>query len=112
MTMAVQLQPPLALLRVWRQTLTVAAVFWALCLILVALEATVGAHFVLDGLFFLSIPLLVAFLIWATKDLTAVLRRGVYSVFVLGACVLVSATLIVLVGLVAAANLKSLMLGA
>lgn len=105
-------QPAFVLIRVWRQMLTVAALFWALCLVLVALEATVGAHFVLGGLFFLSIPMLVALLTWATKDLAAVLRRRLPAVVVHGACVLISAALIVLVGLLAAANLKTLMLGA
>lgn len=109
--MDMHLQPHLALVRVWRQMLTVAAVFWALCLILVALEATMGAHFVLGGLFFLSIPLLVAFVLWATKDLAAALRRGMSAVVIHGACVLIFASLIVLVGLLAASNLKSLMLG-
>lgn len=109
--MDVNLQPALVLIRVWRQMLTVAAVFWALCLVLVALEATMGAHFVLGGLFLLSIPLLVALLTWATKDLVVVLRRRLPAVVVHGACVLISAALIVLVGLLAAANLKTLMLG-
>ena len=107
-----QLHLNIALIRLWRQMLTVAAVFWALCLVLVALEATMGAHFVLAGLFFLSIPLLVAFVTWSTKDLATVLRRSLPAVVVHGACVLVFASLIVLVGLLAASNLKSLMLGA
>lgn len=110
--MDVHLQPALVLIRVWRQMLTVAAVFWALCLVLVALEAAMGAHLVLGGLFFLSIPMLVALLTWATKDVVIVLRRRLPAVVVHGACVLISAALIVLVGLLAAANLKSLMLGA
>jgi hypothetical protein len=92
--------------------LAVAAVFWTLSLVLVALEATMGAHFVLGGLYLLSIPLLVAFVAWATKDLAAVLRRRMPAVALHGACVLVFASLIVLVGLLAASNLKSLMLGA
>jgi hypothetical protein len=110
--MDMHLRPQLELVRVWRQMLTVAAVFWALCLVLVALEATMGAHFVLGALYFLSIPLLVAFVVWATKDLAAVLRRGLPAIVIHAACVLVFASLIVLVGLLAASNLKSLMLGA
>lgn len=110
--MDMHLHPTIALVRIWRQMLTVAAVFWALCLVLVALEATMGTHFVLGGLFFLSIPLLVAFVTWATKDLAGVLRQGLPAVVVHGACVLIFASLIVLVGLLAASNLKSLMLGA
>ena len=46
--------------RVWHHTLTVAAVFWAGYLVLVTLEATVGSNIVISGLFFLSIPMLVA----------------------------------------------------
>ena len=110
--MDIHLQTQLALVRVWRQMLTVAAVFWALCLVLVALEATMGDHFVLAGLFFLSIPLLVAFVTWVTRDLAAVLHLGMPAVIVHGACVLIFASMIVLVGLLAASNLKSLMIGA
>lgn len=110
--MDMHLRPQLALVRVWRQMLTVAAVFWALCLVLVALEATMGTHFVLGGLYLLSIPLLVGFVTWATKDLAAVLRRRVPAVVIHGAFVFLFASLIVLIGLLAASNLKSLMLGA
>lgn len=100
------------LVRVWRQTLEVAAIFWAVCLVLVAFEATLGANFVVGGLFFLSIPMLVALITWATKDLMLFLRRGVSAVFVLGVCVFFTSTIIILIGLLAAANLKTLMLGA
>jgi hypothetical protein len=109
--MDVDVQPALTLVRIWRQTLSVAVVFWAACLGLVALEATMGAHFVLAGLFFISIPILVCFLTWAIKDLMLVLRRNLSSVVLLGACVLFSSTLVILIGLLAAANLKALMLG-
>ena len=109
--MNVDVQPTLTLLRVWRQTLSVAVAFWAVCLGLVALEATMGAHFVLGGLFFVSIPILVCFLTWATKDLMLVLRRNLSSVVLFGACLLFSSALIILIGLLAAANLKTLMLG-
>ncbi|MDX1515093.1 MAG: hypothetical protein R3174_15255, partial [Gammaproteobacteria bacterium] len=105
-------EPNMTLVRVWRQTLSVATAFWAVCLVLVALEATMGANFIVGGLFFLSIPMLVAFIIWATKDLMLVLRRDLSSVLVLGVCVFFSSTVIILIGLLAAANLKSLMLGA
>lgn len=104
--------PSITFVRIWRQTLSVAAAFWAVCLVLVAFEATMGANFVLGGLFFLSIPMLVAFITWATKDLMLVLRRDVSAVVLLGVCVFFTSTLIILIGLLAAANLKSLMLGA
>lgn len=96
--------------RVWHHTLTVAAVFWAGYLILVTLEATVGSNIVISGLFFLSIPMLVALLTWV--NLGIVFRRQprrLWSVFALGAAVLGSATAIMLVGLVAAAKLKDLL---
>jgi hypothetical protein len=109
--MDVDVQPALTLVRIWRQTLSVAVVFWGVCLGLVALEATMGAHFVLGGLFFVSIPILVCFLTWAIKDLMLVMRRNLSSVVLLGASVLFASTLIILIGLLAAANLKALMLG-
>jgi hypothetical protein len=90
----------------------VAATFWAVCLVLVAFEATLGANFVLGGVFFLSIPMLVAFITWATKDLMLMQRRGVSAVLVLGVCVFFMSTVIILIGLLAAANLKTLMIGA
>lgn len=105
------LQFPVVLTRLWRQTLSVAAVFWALWLILVALEATMGAHFILGGLYLFSLPLLVGSLTWSTRELTAAPRRGVGPILIHGACVLVLASIIVLVGLLAAARLKAIMLG-
>ncbi len=105
-------QPTISLIRIWRQTLSVAAAFWAVCLVLVALEAKMGANFVLGGIFFLSIPMLVAFTTWATKDVMLVLHRGLSAVVLLGVCVFFTSTLIVLIGLLAAANLKTLMIGA
>lgn len=101
-----------AWLRSWRKTLGVATVFWGACLVLVILEATVGSNFVIAGLFFLSIPVLVGVLTWVNRDIvfgSAPRRFG--SIVVLGVAVLVSSSLIVLVGLLAAANLKTLMTG-
>lgn len=105
-------QPSISLIRIWRQTLSVAATFWTVCLVLVALEARMGSNFVLGGVFFLSIPMLVAFTTWATKDVMFVLHRRFSAIVLLGVCVLLTSTLIVLIGLLAAANLKTLMIGA
>lgn len=96
----------------WRQTLRIAAAFWATCLVLAALEVTIGSNPVSGILFFLSIPVLVGYLTWANKGLVAGTRRLLLSVVMLGACVLLSATVIILVGLLAAVNLKVLMTGA
>jgi hypothetical protein len=92
----------------WKQTLSVATGFWALCLALVAVEATWGASIVTGTLFFLSVPALVGFLIWANKALLILMRRGFAAAFAIAAYVLLCATLIVFVGLFAAANLKNI----
>ena len=95
----------------WRQTLTIATAFWGACLALVAIEATLGTNAVVAGLFFLSIPLLVACLTWANLGIVFHRpRRDLAAVFVLGMAVLLSASLIILVGLLAAANLKTLII--
>jgi hypothetical protein len=93
-----------------RQNLSVASVFWGTCLVLVMAEVAVGSNIVIGGIFVLSVPLLVVMLTWVNKgivfDRTAPTAG---SVLVLGLSVLVVSTLILLVGLLAAANLKSLM---
>lgn len=104
--------PPSAWLRGWRQTLGVATAFWGACLALVIVEATVGSNVVVAGLFFLSIPVLVGVLTWVNRGIVfGQAPRRFTSILVLGLAVLVSASLIVLVGLLAAANLKTLMTG-
>ena len=98
--------------RTWQHTLSVAASFWAACLVLVMIEAAVGSNIVISSLFFFSIPLLVALLTWV--NLGIVFRRqprNLWSVFALGAAVLGSSSVIILVGLVAAAKLKHLLAG-
>ena len=87
-----------------------ASVFWGTCLVLVMVEVAVGSNIVVGGIFVLSVPLLVVMLTWVNKGIVfdrAPLTAG--SVLVLGVSVLVVSTLIILVGLLAAANLKSLM---
>lgn len=101
------------ILRSCRQNLSVATAFWGACLVLVIAEVAVGSNIVIGALFFLSIPLLVAVLTWVNKGIVFDRApRTISSVFVLGLSVLVVSTLIILVGLLAAANLKSLMIGA
>ena len=100
------------ILRSCRQNLSVAAAFWGTYLALVMAEAALGSNVVIGGLFFLSIPLLVAVLTWVNKGI--VFDRAPHSlssVLVLGLSVLAVSTVIILVGLLAAANLKSLMIG-
>jgi hypothetical protein len=100
------------ILRSYRQNLSVATAFWAACLVLVMAEVALGSHIVIGGLFLVSIPSLVAVLTWVNKGI--VFDRAPHtmsSVLVLGLSVLVVSTVIILVGLLAAANLKSLMIG-
>ena len=96
---------------VWTQTLKIATGFWGVCLLLVLVEATIGDNIVTPTIFFLSVPVLVGYLIWANIDLLMQLKKSLFAVFVLGVFVLCSASAIVFVGLFAAANLKTLMTG-
>ena len=101
------------ILRSYRQNLSVATVFWGACLLLVMVEVALGSNIVIGGLFSLSIPLLVVVLTWVNKGIVFDRApRTVSSVLVLGLSVLVVSTVIILVGLLAAANLKTLMIGA
>ena len=94
----------------YRQNLSVATVFWGTCLALVLAEVALGSNIVIGGLFVLSIPLLVAVLTWVNKGIVFDrVPRTVGSVVVLGLSVLLVSTVIILVGLLAAANLKALM---
>ena len=97
--------------QLWKQTLKVASGFWGVCLFLVAIEAAVGDNAVTATIFFLSVPVLVGYLMWANWQLMILVRERLLAVFVLGVYVLCSATVIVFVGLFAAANLKTLMIG-
>ena len=94
-----------------QQTLSIAAMFWGVCLVLVALEATLGENLVSSGLFALSIPMLVMGLVWANRAMLRTKARAV-ALFALGVSVLVYSSVIVLVGLVAASKLKSLLVPA
>ena len=93
----------------FHQTASVAALFWGVCLVLVTLEATVGANLVSSLLFFLSIPALVTGLFWANR---AVLRsRARFTALAtLAVSVFVYASVILLLGILAAAKLKSLLM--
>ena len=102
--------PPLVRFqRIWAHTLKVAALFWGAFLVLVAVETAVGSSTLLAFLFSLCIPALVGFLTWVNKDILWMIERRVLSVVVLGLTVLVSSSVIILVGLVAAVSLKTLM---
>ena len=101
------------ILRSYRQNLSVASVFWGTCLALVMVEVALGSNIVIGGLFSLSIPMLVVVLTWVNKGIVFDrVPRTVSSVLVLGLSVLVVSTAIILVGLLAAANLKTLLVGA
>ena len=87
----------------FRHTLTVATGFWGACLVLTTLEAALGANSVIGSLFFLSIPLLVGGLTWA-NGVCVSRPRGAGSVVMLGVVVLLSSSLIILLGLLAASR--------
>jgi len=96
--------------QVLHHTLSVAAIFWAGYLVLVSVEAALGSNVLISGLFFFSIPVLVALLTWVNLGIVYTRRpRRLWSVFALGGAVLGSASVIILVGLVAAAKLKALL---
>lgn len=101
--------PPALPAKVWRQTLKVATAFWGVCLALVAIDAAIGANVFTATVFFISVPILVGYLMWANRDLLVFIRRGFMPMVVFGVYMLCSASVIVFVGLFAAANLKSLM---
>ncbi len=101
------------ILRSYRQNLSVATAFWGTYLVLVMVEVALDLHVIIGGLFLLSIPLLVAVLTWVNKGIVFDRApRKLSSVLVLGLSVLVASTVIILVGLLAAAKLKTLMIGA
>jgi len=96
-----------------QKNLTVATIFWGSCLLLVVAEVAIGSNIVIGSLFFLSIPLLVAVLTWVNKGIVFDrVPRTFGSVLMLGMSVLAVSTVIILVGLLAAANLRTLMIGA
>ena len=100
------------LVRSWRPTLSVATAFWAACLFLVTIEATIGWPAIVGSLFLLSIPVLVVCLTWVNRGYLSVRKQGLSSVVLLGVSILFSSTLIILVGLVVAVRLKTLIVGA
>jgi len=94
-----------------QQTASVAVFFWGTCLALGALEATVGANMVGAALFFVSIPAMVTGLLWVNRS---VLRSGerYMAMATLLVSVFVYASMILLLGLLAASKLKALVIGA
>ena len=91
------------------QTASVAALFWGVCLVLVTLEATVGENVVSNALFFLSIPALVTGLFWANRSLLRS-RARLVALATLAVSVFVYASVILMLGLLAAAKLKALLM--
>ena len=96
---------------VFRQNLTVAMPFWVAWLGLAGVEATVGTSSIVGFLYFITIPLLVGFVTWSSLHLLLVLDLGnrVANIVMLGLAVLVSASVITAVGIVAAASFKELL---
>lgn len=90
------------------QTASVAALFWGMCLVLVTLEATVGANPVSSALFFFSVPTLVTGLLWANRSLLRS-RQRFTALATLAVSVFVYASVILLLGLLAASKLKALL---
>lgn len=91
-----------------QQTVSVAALFWGACLVLVTLEATLGDNPVSSVLFFLSVPALVTGLMWANRSLLRS-RRRLVALSTLAVSVFVYASVILLFGLLAASTLKTLL---
>ena len=97
-----------SLMLAFRHTFSVAAGFWAACLLLTTLEAAIGSSIVIGGLFFCSIPMLVGGLVWANGACVAG-ARGPGAVLLLGVVVLVSSSLIIGLGMLASSSLLRLM---
>jgi hypothetical protein len=91
-----------------QRSVTIATLYWGACLVLVTLEAAVGANPVSALLFFLSVPMLVTALFWANRSLLRS-RPRLLALGALGGTVLVYSSLILLLGLIAASKLKSLL---
>jgi len=91
--------------------LKVALSFWAFCLILGAIEGTVGSGVIVATIYFLSVPVLIGFLTWAHHELLYVLPRRLSSVLAVGGALMLSSTAVVMVGLLAAAGMKTMLLG-
>ena len=96
--------------RVWRHNLTVATAFWALWLGLVSCEIAFGSSMLIGLAFSLSLPLLVGLLALTNMQIMLLvdLRRRVLSLSVLSLAVLLSASVITAVGIVATTSLKQL----
>jgi hypothetical protein len=90
---------------------SVAVLFWGSCLVLTGLEATVGANLIISGLFFVSIPVMVMGLLWANRSLLRSRERWI-ALATLAVSAFVYASIILLLGLLAASKLKALLLEA
>ena len=94
-----------------QQTASVAVTFWGACMLFAVLEATVGSNPISAVLFLVSIPALVTALLWAHRSMLRSADRYT-ALATLAVSVFVYASLILLLGLVAAWKLKDLLMGA
>lgn len=86
-----------------------AVTFCGACMAFAVLEATVGVNPISSVLFFVSIPALVTGLLWAHRSLLRSANRYT-ALATLAVSVFVYASLILLLGLVAAWKLKALLM--
>lgn len=94
-----------------QQTASVAVTFWGACMAFAVLEVTVGTNPISSVLFFVSIAALVTALLWAQRSLLRSDDRYT-ALATLAVSVFVYASLILLLGLVAAWKLKELLIRA
>ncbi len=99
--------------KVARHNLSVAVLFWGGWLALAVAEASVGAHAVLGVLYGLSLPLLVGGALLIVRYVLLVLDLGhrLLDIAAFGIAVLLLASFITGIGLLAASSLKQLLIG-
>lgn len=99
--------------KVARHNLSVAVLFWGAWLALALAEATIGSHTVLGVLYGLSLPLLVGLVTWSSLHLLLVFDLGhrLLDIAAFGIVILLSASIITGIGLLAASSLKQLVAG-
>lgn len=90
------------------RTLKAAAVFWALCILLAAVEARIGANWLGSLLFFLALPVLVGYLAWIHRDILHwSALHPMLALLVYATAVLITAVLILALGLLSGQYLFS-----
>lgn len=83
--------------------------FWAAWLVLVALEVTLGSNAMIGITYFTTILMLVGFLTWANRRTLFLVEGRLLALGLLGASVLLAASVIIGVGIAATASLKALL---